>query len=235
MNEALGEFLGTMTLIVLGGGVVAACLLEKSKAQNAGWLVIATGWALAVMCGVYVAKAAGAPGYINPVGPVVGLINQKLAFDKAALFIAAELAGAFVGAVVVWLHYLPHWAVTSDPGAKLAVFATGPAIRDLPANVRSEIIATFVLVFVGTALDRAAPAVFGAPLGGALVWSIGLSLGATTGYALNPARDLGPRLAHAVLPIAGKGGSDWGYAWVPIIGPLVGGALGALVAKAVIV
>ena len=234
MNDVLGEFLGTMTLITLGGGVVAAVALNKSKAQNAGWMVVTTGWAFAVLCGVYVAKAVGGPGYINPVGPLADALTANLAIEKALLFALAEVAGAFAGGVVVWLHYLPHWKETSDPAAKLAVFATGPAVRDYPANLLSEAIATFVLAFVGNAIAKASPGTLGVPLGAAVVWSIGLSLGATTGYAINPARDLGPRLAHALLPIAGKGGSDWAYAWVPVVGPLLGGAAGALAASALI-
>jgi glycerol uptake facilitator protein len=230
VNPYLGEFLGTMILILMGGGVVAGVVLNKTKAQNAGWMVITTGWAFAVMAGVYTARALGAPGFINPVGPLAGVLTAGLEVEKALGFVAAEFAGAFAGAVIVYLHYLPHWAETSDPGAKLAVFCTAPAIRNYPANVLSEAIGTFVLVFVGTAIVEKS---LTAPLGGALVWGIGLSLGATTGYAINPARDLGPRLAHALLPIAGKGGSDWGYAWVPVVGPLLGGAVGALLAKAV--
>lgn len=230
----LGEFLGTMILIVMGGGVVAGVLLGKSKAQNAGWMVVTTGWAFAVMAGVYTAKAVGAPGYINPVGPLAGLLTAGLEPEKALAYAAAEFAGAFAGAVIVWLHYLPHWAETPDTGAKLGVFCTAPAIRNPPANLLSEAIATFVLVFVGTAVvEKGLNGSLAAPLGGALVWGIGLSLGATTGYAINPARDLAPRLAHFLLPIAGKGGSDWGYAWVPVVGPLIGGAAGALLAQAV--
>ncbi len=234
MNDFLGEFLGTMILILMGGGVVAGVVLGKSKAQNAGWMVITTGWAFGVMAGVYTARAVGAPGFINPVGTLAGVLTGVLSVDKALGFAAAEFAGAFAGAVLVWLHYLPHWAATEDPAAKLAVFCTAPAIRQPPANLLSEAIATFVLVFVGTAIvEKEIGRGFVAPLGGALVWGIGLSLGATTGYAINPARDLGPRCAHAVLPIAGKGGSDWSYAWVPVVGPLLGGAAGALLAKAV--
>lgn len=233
MNDLLGEFLGTMILITFGGGVVAAVLLNKSKAQNAGWMVITTAWAFGVLAGVYVAKAVGAPGYINPVGPFVGVLNGKLEIDKALQFAAAEIGGAFAGAVIVWLHYLPHWRETADPVAKLAVFCTSPAIRDYPANVLSEAIGTFMLVFVGTAIDKSTPGTLGVPLGSTLVWAIGLSLGATTGYAINPARDFGPRLAHAILPIAGKGGSDWAYAWVPVVGPLLGAAAAVLVAKVV--
>jgi glycerol uptake facilitator protein len=232
----LGEFLGTMILILMGGGVVAGVVLNKTKAQNAGWMVITTGWAFGVMAGIYTAKAVGAPGFINPVGPLAKWIMLPDTITVAEMlgFMAAELAGAFAGAVLVYLHYLPHWAETSDPAAKLAVFATAPAIRNYPANVLSEAIATFVLVFVGTAIvEKSIGNALGAPLGGALVWGIGLSLGATTGYAINPARDLGPRLAHAILPIPGKGGSDWFYARVPIVGPFLGGAAGALLAKAV--
>jgi glycerol uptake facilitator protein len=236
LNEYLGEFLGTMILILMGGGVVAAVVLNKSKAQNAGWIVITTGWGFAVMAGIYTARAVGGPdvGFINPVGPLAGLLTGKLAVEKALGFMAAEFAGAFVGACLVYLHYLPHWAETADPEAKRAVFCTAPAIRNYPANLLSEAIATFVLVFVGTAVvEKGIGGALAAPLGGALVWGIGLSLGATTGYAINPARDLAPRLAHAVLPIAGKGDSDWSYAWVPVVGPLLGGAAGALLAKAV--
>jgi glycerol uptake facilitator protein len=236
VNDVLGEFLGTMVLILLGDGVVAGVLLNRSKAKDAGWVAVTAGWAFAVMAGVYTARAVGGPdvGYINPVGPMVGVLLGKLAVGKALLFAAAEIVGAFAGAVLVWLHYLPHWAETPDPDAKRAVFCTSPAIRNLPANLLSEAIATFVLVFVGTAIvEKAIGGALMAPLGGALVWGIGLSLGATTGYAINPARDLGPRVAHALLPVAGKGGSDWGYALVPIVGPLIGGAVAALLVKAV--
>src|SRR5213595_418172 len=170
-----------MILITLGAGVVAGALLNKSKAQNAGWLAITAGWAFAVMAGVYTAKAVGAPGYINPVGPLAGVLTANLAIEKAAAYAAAEVAGAFTGAVIVWLHYLPHWRETTDPAAKLAVFCTSPAIRSYPANVLSEAIGTFVLVFVGTAVVEKGlgSPILGAPLAGALVWGIGLSLGAT--------------------------------------------------------
>jgi glycerol uptake facilitator protein len=243
VNDVLGEFLGTMMLILLGDGVVGGVLLNRTKAQNAGWMVITTGWAFAVMAGVYTARAVGGPkvGFINPVGPLAAVITGDLAVDKALAFVGAEFAGAFVGAVLVWLHYLPHWRETADPGLKLAVFCTGPAIRNPAANLLSEAIGTFVLVFVGTAIIEKAvvnepvPGFLGAPLGGALVWSIGLSLGATTGYAINPARDLAPRVVHALLPIPGKGGSDWGYSWIPVAGPVIGATLAALLAKAVMI
>lgn len=234
MDGVLGEFLGTAVLITLGDGVVAGVLLGRSKAKDAGWIAVTAGWAFAVMAGVFTARAAGAPGYINPVGPLAAVLTGALQVDRALVLAAAEVAGAFVGAVVVWLHYLPHWAETSDPGVKLAVFATGPAIRNHPANLLSEAVATFVLVFVGSAiLEKEVGRGFVAPLGAALVWGIGLSLGSTTGYAINPARDLGPRLAHALLPIPAQGPSDWGYAWVPVVGPLLGGGLAAVAAKAV--
>jgi glycerol uptake facilitator protein len=231
VNDLLGEFLGTMVLILLGDGVVAGVLLARSKAKDAGWVAITAGWAFGVMAGVYTARAAGGPGFINPVGPLIEVLTKQMPADRAVLLAAAEVAGAFAGAVLVWLHYLPHWAETPDKAAKLGVFCTAPAIRRLPANLLSEIIATFALVFVGYAIVEKAG--FSAPLGGMLVWGIGLSLGGTTGYAINPARDLGPRLAHAVLPIAGKGTSDWGYAWVPIVGPLLGAAAAATLATKV--
>lgn len=233
MHDVLGEFLGTMILILMGDGVVAGVLLSRSKAENAGWIAVTAGWAFAVMAGVYTARAIGAPGFINPVGPLAAVIAGSLAPEKALALASAEFGGAFVGAVLVWLHYLPHWAHTSDRVAKLAVFCTAPAIRSPAANLLSEAIATFVLVFVGTAIvEKEIGRGFVAPIGGVLVWGIGLSLGATTGYAINPARDLAPRLAHAILPIAGKGSSDWNYAWVPVVGPSLGAAIAAFLARA---
>ena len=236
-NEYLGEFFGTMVLIVLGDGVVAGVLLNRSKAQNAGWLVITTAWAFAVLFGILTAKAIGGPGYINPVGPYLDLIAEKIPAERALGLAGAELAGAFAGAVFVWLHYLPHWRETTDPGLKLAVLCTVPAIRDPAANVMSEALGTFVLVFVGSVIAASEKVIgphLSVPVIATLVWGIGLSLGATTGYAINPARDLGPRLAHALLPIPGKGSSDWGYAWVPVVGPLIGAAAGFAVVKVVI-
>jgi glycerol uptake facilitator protein len=227
-----GEFLGTMVLILLGDGVVAGVLLNRSKSQNAGWIVITAGWAFAVMSGVLTARAFGGKGFINPVGPIASIIVQTLTPEEAWPLIAGEFLGAFVGAVLVYLHFLPHWPETADPGLKLAVFCTGPAIRNYPANLMSEIIGTFALVLVGAAIiEKEIGSGFVAPFGGALVWGIGLSLGGTTGYAINPARDFAPRLAHAVLPIPGKGGSDWGYAWIPIVGPVIGAVIAALLVK----
>jgi glycerol uptake facilitator protein len=237
MTDFLGEFFGTAVLILLGDGVVAGVLLNRSKAQNAGWIAITTAWAFAVMAGVYTARAVGSPGYINPVGPVAQWLTGALEPGRVGNLVAGEFVGAFVGAVLVWLHYLPHWPVTTDPGLKLGVFCTSPAIRNPPANLLTEAIATFVLIFVGSAVVEKGlgSGSLTAPLGGALVWGIGLSLGGPTGYAINPARDLSPRLAHFLLPIPGKGPSDWGYAWIPVVGPLLGGVAGAFLAKEVLV
>ncbi|HET7105987.1 MAG TPA: MIP/aquaporin family protein [Candidatus Acidoferrum sp.] len=235
LAKCFGEFMGTLILILLGDGVVAGVLLKRSKAEGAGWMVITSGWAFAVMAGVFVAIACGSSdAHLNP-AVTLGFAVSSGQFAKVVPYIAAQLAGAFVGATLVWLQFLPHWKETPDQGLKLAVFCTGPAIRRFGTNLVSEIIATFVLVFVvGAMFSKAVAATGLAPglgpyLVGALVWGVGLSLGGTTGYAINPARDLGPRLAHATLPIDGKGGSDWGYAIIPVIGPLIGGGLaGAL-------
>lgn len=225
----LAEIFGTAILIILGDGVVAGVLLTRSKAQNAGWIVITAGWAFAVAIAVYaIIGLTGA--HLNPavtIGfAVVGF--GGLTWDLVPWYIVGEMVGAFIGAVVVWLHYLPHWGQTEDPGLKLATFSTGPAIRSTTANVISEVIGTFILVFGVMAIfgNELAPGL-GALLVGILVWSIGLSLGGPTGYAINPARDLGPRIAHFVLPIAGKGDSDWAYSWIPVIGPVIGGVIGA--------
>lgn len=232
----LGEFLGTAVLTLLGCGVVAGVLLAKSKSNNAGWIVVTAGWAFAVACGIFTAKAFGADGALNPVGSIADLIQQKISAAKAGEMIAGEFLGAFTGAVLVWLAYLAHWKETSDQGAKLGVFATAPAIRNPGANLLTEIIATFALVFIASAIGKAFEKTAVLPLEpafvGMLIWGLGLSLGGPTGYSLNPARDLAPRIAHALLPIAGKGGSDWNYAWIPVVGPIIGGVLGALLFKA---
>ena len=233
-----GELLGTATLILLGNGVVACVLLANSKGQNSGWIVITAGWAFAVMCGVFVAAATGSPAaYLNP-AVAVGLMVDHGGWSKLPIVLAGDFAGAFIGATLVWLHFLPHWRATEDRGLKLACFCTAPAIRNTAANLLSEVIGTFVLVFVvGAIFSKTASANgvaggVGPYLVGSLVWGIGLSLGGTTGYAINPARDLGPRIAHALLPIAGKGSADWSYAQIPVIGPLVGGALAGVVLAA---
>lgn len=235
-SPLLGEFLGTMILILLGDGVVAGVLLKRSKAEGSGWIVITAGWAFAVMAGVFTAIACGGEGHLNP-AVTLGLAVRAGSYAKFIPFFAAQLLGAIAGAALVWLQYLPHWRETPDVGAKLACFCTAPAIRSFFPNLMSEIIATFVLVFVGGSIlslrvfaSGPAPGL-GVYLIASLVWGIGLSLGGTTGYAINPARDLGPRIAHAALPIAGKGGADWSYAPVPIIGPLLGGTLAGLLLR----
>lgn len=237
LSPWFGEFMGTLILILLGDGVVAGVLLKKSKAENSGWMVITAGWALAVMAGVFTAIACGSSGaHLNPAVTLAVAIRSG-DFSIVLPFVTAQVLGAFVGATLVYLHYLPHWAETNDAGAKLGIFSTAPAIRNLPMNFISELIGTFVLVFVVAAIFSKRVALGGPAAGlgpylvGCLVWGIGLSLGGTTGYAINPARDLGPRIAHAVLPIPGKGGSDWGYAGIPVLGPLAGGALAGLLAK----
>ena len=233
-EKFVGEVLGTMILILLGDGVVAGVLLAKSKAFASGWIVITMAWGMAVFAGIAVAGTfTGA--HMNPaVTLAVFLDNQvkstgAFGVDSLLGYWAGEMIGAMIGATLVFLHYYPHWAETEDPGLKLAVFSTGPAIRNMTWNLVSEIIGTFVLIFVGFSLANAAGV--NSSIGGALGWGllvlvIGLGLGGTTGYAINPARDLGPRIMHAVLPIAGKGSSDWEYSWIPVVGPLIGGALG---------
>ena len=230
MNSFVAELVGTMLLILLGDGVVAAVVLNKTKAQNSGWMVITTGWALAVAMAVYtVGRISGA--HINPAITLGLAMVGKFPWRTVPVYLAAQFLGAFLGAAIVWLAYLAHWPATEDRGAKLGVFSTAPAIRHLPLNLLTEIIGTFVLMFgVLAIVANTASAQSGLTplLIGFLVWSIGLSLGAPTGYAINPARDLGPRLAHALLPIAGKGDSDWSYSWVPVVGPVIGGLLGAV-------
>jgi glycerol uptake facilitator protein len=231
MSAFTAEILGTMLLILLGDGVVAGVLLNKTKAQNGGWIVVTTGWALGVAVAVYaVGRISGA--HINPAVTIGLAVAGRFPWAEVPGYVAAQFLGGFLGAVLVWLAYLPHWAETADKISKLSVFSTVPAIRRYPANVVTEIVGTFVLVLGVLAITaNAAPAQSGlAPLLiGFLVWAIGLSLGAPTGYAINPARDLAPRIAHALLPIAGKGGSDWSYAWVPVVGPALGGVVGAIV------
>ncbi len=239
MSPFLAELLGTMLLIILGDGVVANVVLHTTKGQNSGWIVITAGWAFAVTIAVYaVGTFSGA--HLNP-AVTIGLASiGKFAWVSVPAYIAAQMLGAVLGAVIVWLAYLPHWAVTPDPGSKLAVFCTGPAIRNPVSNLVTEIIGTAVLVLgvlVVLTPKNLNPAYgwnvgFGPALVGVIVWAIGLSLGGPTGYAINPARDLGPRIAHAVLPIAGKGDSGWGYAWIPVVGPIVGGLVAAFLYKA---
>jgi glycerol uptake facilitator protein len=228
MQAYIGEFIGTMILIILGDGVVAGVLLRNSKAENSGWIVITFGWGLAVAVAVYCVFQFST-AHINPAVTIALAVTGQFDWAQVPGYIIAQFLGAFVGAVIVWLAYLAHWPETDDEGLKLGVFCTAPAIYNTPANIITEIIGTFVLVFgiLGIFGNDLAPGL--APLlVGLLVLGIGLSLGGPTGYAINPARDLGPRIAHAVLPIAGKGGNDWGYAWIPVVAPIIGGILGAV-------
>ena len=228
MSHFMAVLIGTMFLILLGDGVVANVVLNKTKAQNSGWIVITVGWALAVAIPVFIfGPASGA--HFNPAVTLGMAAIGKLPWAEVPSYIIAQMIGAFIGATLVWLSYLPHWGATEDKGAKLAVFCTGPAIRNTRANFIAEVVGTFVLVFailgIGNTkmVDGLAPLVVGG-----IVLVIGLTLGGTTGYAINPARDLAPRIAHFILPIEGKGDSDWGYAWIPIVAPMVGGTLAAL-------
>lgn len=240
MTAFTAELIGTMLLVLLGDGVVANVLLKQSKGHGGGWIVITAGWGFAVMVGAYaVGWASGA--HMNPAVTVafaVAGIND-FTWAQVPAYVAGQMTGAIIGAILVWLAYLPHWGITEDKAAVRGVFCTAPAVRKPMANLLTEMIGTFVLLVGVLAIpsvknlnpDLGFSAGVGPLLVGLLVWSIGLSLGGSTGYAINPARDLGPRLAHALLPIPGKIGSDWGYAWIPVVGPIIGGTIGALFYK----
>jgi glycerol uptake facilitator protein len=233
----LGEVVGTAVLILLGDGVVAGVLLNKSKAQNGGWIVITWAWGIGVLAGVFTSLAvSGGVAHLNP-AVTLGLASiDAFPWEDVPTAIAGQFLGAAIGALLVYLAYLVHWAETEDAGLKLAVFSTGPAIRNTGANLITEIIGTFMLVFGVVALGAPANAGLSAVTGlgvALLVVGIGLSLGGPTGYAINPARDLGPRIMHFILPIAGKGNSDWAYSWIPVVGPIIGGVLGGLAADAI--
>jgi glycerol uptake facilitator protein len=245
MEIFTAELIGTAILILFGDGVVAGVLLASSKAQNAGWIVITFGWGMAVAMAVYaVGQFSGA--HLNPAVTIGFAVTDVTPWDDVPEYLAGEFAGAFIGAVLVFLSYAAHWRETEDPGLKLAVFSTGPAIRNTWANIVTEIVGTFILVFGVLALvghfsedvigDEALTTAMGSSfvplLVGLLVFAIGLSLGGPTGYAINPARDLSPRIAHAILPIPGKGTSDWAYAWIPVVAPIAGGVLGAVTYQA---
>jgi glycerol uptake facilitator protein len=245
VSPYLGEAIGTMILIIFGAGTVANVLLNRSKGHAGGWIVISTGWGLGVAVAAYsVARISGA--HLNPAITIALAAVGSFSWSLVPGYIAAQITGAFLGATVVWLCYLPHWKETGDPDSKLAVFSTMPAIRNAGANLLCETIGTAVLLFGVLAIGANAQEmktvgsldlslVFSKGLNsllvGILVWAIGLALGGPTGYAINPARDLGPRLAHALLPIPGKRDSDWGYSWIPILGPILGGLLGCLAFK----
>lgn len=236
MSEFTAEIIGTMFLILLGTGVVANTILKGTKGFNGGWMVITTGWALAVFVGVVIAGPfSGA--HLNPAVTLGLAIAGKFAWSKVGYYILAQLIGAVLGAFLMWIVYRDHFNSTTDPDTQLAVFSTGPAIKNVVFNLLSEIVGTFVLIFVIFYFTNAEMGDQKTPIGlgslGALpvaflVWAIGLSLGGTTGYAINPARDFGPRIAHALLPMKDKGHSDWKYAWVPVVGPFIGAALAAL-------
>ncbi|MXV49453.1 MIP family channel protein [Pedobacter sp. HMF7647] len=239
MSPFTAELIGTMLIILLGDGVVANVLLKDTKGNNSGWLVITTAWALAVFTGVTVAGPySGA--HLNPAVTIGLAVAGKFPWDGVLPYILAQFIGAFLGAFVVWLMYFDHFKRTNEPGAILSVFCTGPAVRNYVSNIASEIIGAFVLIFVIFYITGAEITATKTPVGlgsvGAipvafLVWVIGLSLGGTTGYAINPARDLGPRMVHALLPIKNKGGSDWRYAWIPVVGPIIGAVCAALLFK----
>jgi glycerol uptake facilitator protein len=229
-----GEFMGTLVLILLGNGVNAGVTLRKSYAADSGWIVVTTGWAIAVLCGVLVAQACGSAGaHLNPAISLASAVRTG-DYSQILLLWSAQILGAMTGAALMALHYGPHWSHTPDPAAKLGIFCTAPAVKTTPFNLISEIVGTAVLVIVASAIfshgvSASGPAAgFGQWLVASLVWGIGLSLGGTTGYAINPARDLGPRLVHALAPIPGKGGSNWSYAPIPVLGPLIGGALAGI-------
>lgn len=232
-----GEFLGTLVLILLGNGVNAGVTLRRSYAADAGWIVVTTGWALAVLCGVLVAQAFGSSNAnLNPAITFAAAVSNG-DYSQLAWLWSAQMLGAICGAAIMALHYAPHWGLTTDPAAKLGVFCTNGAVHHPAANFASEVIATMVLVIVAGAIASRGVAANGPAAGvgqwlvGSLVWGIGLSLGGTTGYAINPARDLGPRIAHFLLPIPGKGNSNWTYAPIPVLGPLTGGALAGVLLR----
>jgi len=237
MTPFLAEFFGTMVLILLGGGVVANVVLNGTKGNNSGWIVISTAWALAVFTGVVIAGPySGA--HLNPAVTLAMVLSTDLTLIEAGSYVIAQFLGAMTGSFLVWLIYYDHFKITDDPGAKQAVFCTAPAIRNLPINLISEIIGTFVLIFAVFYFTDAEISDSQTPVGlgsiGAIpvafvVWVIGLSLGGTTGYAINPARDLGPRIVHAILPIKNKASFNASYAWVPVIGPLIGAVIAYLI------
>jgi glycerol uptake facilitator len=226
----LYETLGTAMLLLLGCGVVATAILRDSKGFGGGWLLINFGWGLGVFAGVYVAFPSGA--HLNPAVTVANLVLGNITFVQAIIYFLGEFLGAFIGAVLAWVAFKQHFDVEEDPGAKLAVFSTAPAIRNPVWNLATEAIGTFVLIFV-ILVSGGSPNQLGPLFVALLVVGIGNSLGGPTGYAINPARDLAPRIAHAILPIRGKGGSDWSYAWVPVVGPIIGAIVAALLFKAI--
>lgn len=233
----LGEFMGTFVLILMGGGVVGGAILRKTKAEGAGWISITAGWGFAVLSGIFVSQLFGSPdAHLNPAVTLAFAVKAG-AYGTFVRYFLAQTAGAFLAGIALWLFFLPHWELTEDAGTKLAVFSTGPTVRNYAWAFFCEAIATFVLIIVIGGMTSKLVLTTGAAAGltplliACLVWGVGLSLGGTTGYAINPARDLGPRLAHMLLPIKGKGTSDWAYAWVPVLGPLTGAAIAGYVLR----
>lgn len=236
MTPFLAEFIGTTLMILLGNGVVANVILTGTKGNGSGWIVITTAWALAVFIGVAV-SAPYSGAHLNPAVTIALAISGKFEWAQVPVYMLAQMLGAMLGSFLVWIKYKDHFIATEDKALKLAVFSTGPAIRNTFSNLTSEIIGSFVLLFVifyftnAELVDTKTPVGLGS-LGAIpvmfLVWAIGLSLGGTTGYAINPVRDLGPRIMHSILPVSGKGSSDWSYSWIPVIGPMIGASLAAL-------
>ena len=236
-NIFIAEFLGTMILILLGNGVVANVLLKKTKGNGSGLIVITAGWAFAVFSGAAVASSLGSAAHMNPAVSIATFIGNGITADQMFSYLGGEILGAMAGAFLVWLMYKDHFDATfDDSGAQLACYCTGPAIKNTASNLFSETLATFVLVFVSSSFGATQGATVGSiglwPIV-TLIWAIGVSLGGTTGYAINPARDLGPRIMHAILPMKGKGSSDWGYAWIPIAGPIIGAISAVLLFQAI--
>jgi len=233
MSPFIGEFIGTMLLIIMGDGVVANVVLNKTKGNNGGWIVITFGWAMAVFLGVFVSTNLGGSGHLNPAVTIAMVAFNNFDARLLPTYILAQFAGAITGAIIVWLAYKQHFDSTDDKDGKLAVFCNAPAIRGYGYNLITEIIGTFVLVFGAMAMSKPASTLgtLDALPVGLLILGIGLSLGGPTGYAINPARDLGPRIAHFILPIKNKRDSDWGYSWIPVIGPIIGGLLAVYLFK----
>ncbi|HER2113998.1 TPA: aquaporin family protein [Streptococcus pyogenes] len=230
----IGELLGTFILVLLGDGVVSACILNKTKAQNSGWIAIVLGWGIAVTVAVYISGfMSGA--HLNPAVTLAMAAIGSLPWSQVVTYLVAQFLGAMLGALVLYLHYYPHWKETKDAGTILACFSTGPAIRHACSNLLGEALGTAVLVITVMAIGpNKVAAGFGPIIVGFVVMAVGFSLGATTGYAINPARDLGPRIMHALLPIPNKGDSDWSYAWIPVLGPILGGVVGALIYQVIL-
>ncbi|MDO5365652.1 MIP/aquaporin family protein [Streptococcus dysgalactiae] len=234
MMNFIGELLGTFILVLLGDGVVSACILNKTKAQNSGWIAIVLGWGIAVTVAVYISGfMSGA--HLNPAVTLAMAAIGSLPWSQVVTYLVAQFLGAMLGALVLYLHYYPHWKETKDAGTILACFSTGPAIRHTWSNLFGEALGTAVLVITVMAIGpNEVAAGFGPIIVGFVVMAVGFSLGATTGYAINPARDLGPRIMHSLLPIPNKGDSDWSYAWIPVLGPILGGVAGALIYQVIL-